>query len=394
MTTRWAFSLTLFLWLLQSADWLVAAAPDNHIEPRITAAQQYSSLHRRLEDGRDDPTERDAYELVAFLLWYIFLVLCCVVPTCCAYRRRRLVEQRMSQQQENFARMQESNFFFLSSLTTRRDGEAVQAERSRILTEALKDTTMVVKESDMETLSPSERPSLPHGEILTMHGDPEDVDAPKNEYDIEETDHLQVLTLPPNFSNGNRKVPGVCAICLCAYEAGDVVAWSAEENCQHAFHNDCLVPWLAKKNEPHCPVCRQSFCKVDYNENETPMYDSPFTFSQSFSQALARARLEASLMAQMESGWPTVPVDTSRPSTSSHTNSNIELAPGSNDAAASNNGASTSQGLSSVTVQDSADVESPSAAETSPNRGDRQGEAVPESIPALAENRSDQEASS
>jgi len=53
------------------------------------------------------------------------------------------VEQRMSQQQENFARMQESNFFFLSSLTSRRDGESVQAERSRILNEALKDTTMV-----------------------------------------------------------------------------------------------------------------------------------------------------------------------------------------------------------------------------------------------------------
>ena len=82
-------------------------------------------------------------ELVAFLLWYIFLVLCCVVPTCCAYRRRRLVEQRMAQQQENFARMQESNFFFLSTLTSRRDGEVVQAERSRILTDALKDTTMV-----------------------------------------------------------------------------------------------------------------------------------------------------------------------------------------------------------------------------------------------------------
>lgn len=49
----------------------------------------------------------------------------------------------MSQQQENFARMQESNFFFLSSLTTRRDGEAVQAERSRVLSDALKDTTMV-----------------------------------------------------------------------------------------------------------------------------------------------------------------------------------------------------------------------------------------------------------
>lgn len=82
-------------------------------------------------------------ELVAFLLWYVFLVLCCVVPTCCAYRRRRLVEQRMTQQQENFARMQESNFFFLSNLTRTRDGESAQVERARVLTEILKNTTMV-----------------------------------------------------------------------------------------------------------------------------------------------------------------------------------------------------------------------------------------------------------
>lgn len=139
-----------------------------------------------------------------------------------------------------------------------------------------------------------------------MHGGPEEengAEAPNNEYDIEETDHLKILELPQNCPNGNRKVPGVCAICLCAYEAGDVVAWSAEATCLHAFHNDCLVPWLAKKNEPHCPVCRQAFCKVNYNENETTsIYDSPFTFSQSFSQALARARLEASLMSRMESG--------------------------------------------------------------------------------------------
>ena len=134
-----------------------------------------------------------------------------------------------------------------------------------------------------------------------MHGGP-DQETQNSEYDIEETDHLRVLQLPPNRTNGDRKVPGVCAICLCAYEAGDVVAWSAEDSCLHAFHNDCLVPWLAKKNEPHCPVCRQSFCKVSYNASETSIYDSPFTFSQSFSQALARARLEASLMSRMESG--------------------------------------------------------------------------------------------
>lgn len=63
------------------------------------------------------------------------------------------MEQRMSQQQETFARMQESNFFFLSNLTTRRDGEAVQQERSRILNDCLKETTMVSQSSFNETFS-------------------------------------------------------------------------------------------------------------------------------------------------------------------------------------------------------------------------------------------------
>jgi hypothetical protein len=162
-----------------------------------------------------------------------------------------------------------------------------------------------VKESDLETLSPSDRPTTPHGKIVAMHDGPPDdpnaADSAITEYDVEDAEHLQVLTLPESAVNGSRKVPGVCAICLCAYEVGDVVAWSLEASCQHAFHKDCLVPWLAKKSEPHCPVCRQSFCKVTYPESES-IFDAPFTFSQSFSQALARARLEASLMSRMESG--------------------------------------------------------------------------------------------
>ena len=153
----------------------------------------------------------------------------------------------------------------------------------------------------METLPHSERPSVVSGEIFAINKVPDDPHSLGIEYDVEEPDHQQVLVLPENATNGNRKVPGVCAICLCAYEAGEIVTWSVEDSCQHAFHKDCLVPWLAKKNEPHCPVCRQAFCKVTYNENES-MYDTPFNFSQSFSQALARARLEASIMSRIESG--------------------------------------------------------------------------------------------
>ena len=89
----------------------------------------------------------DGYEFVAFLLWYIFLVLCCVVPTCCAYHRRRSMEQQLSLHR-NTMRQNSNSLFFLSTLQQQnalrpRNSELVQQERLGILREELKGTTMV-----------------------------------------------------------------------------------------------------------------------------------------------------------------------------------------------------------------------------------------------------------
>jgi hypothetical protein len=88
---------------------------------------------------------RDAYEFVAFLLWYLFLVLCCVIPTCCAYRRRRMVEARLAQQQASVSRIERQNIYILSSLTQhgQQNSERIREERRTKITEKLKDTTMV-----------------------------------------------------------------------------------------------------------------------------------------------------------------------------------------------------------------------------------------------------------
>jgi len=58
-------------------------------------------------------------------------------------------------------------------------------------------------------------------------------------------------------------------------------------------HTDCVIPWLAKKEEHQCPVCRQQFCAtaiVDPNES-TAGADHSFShensFLESFSQAFA-----------------------------------------------------------------------------------------------------------
>jgi hypothetical protein len=93
----------------------------------------------------ETPESQDAYEFVAFLLWYLFLVVCCVLPTCCAYRRRRLMEARIAQQQASFDQLHQQNVFILSNLHMRpdMDGEEARAERTKRITEALKITTFV-----------------------------------------------------------------------------------------------------------------------------------------------------------------------------------------------------------------------------------------------------------
>jgi hypothetical protein len=74
---------------------------------------------------------------------------------------------------------------------------------------------------------------------------------------------LNALTLPSDAPHGSRMVPGGCAICLCPYEPDDQVTWSKEDTCQHVFHSECIIPWLAKTQEPRCPCCRQEYCVVE-----------------------------------------------------------------------------------------------------------------------------------
>lgn len=57
-----------------------------------------------------------------------------------------------------------------------------------------------------------------------------------------------------------RDVSATCAICLLQYEPGCYVSWSANKECTHAFHRDCILLWLLKKDEPYlCPCCRREF---------------------------------------------------------------------------------------------------------------------------------------
>jgi hypothetical protein len=45
-----------------------------------------------------------------------------------------------------------------------------------------------------------------------------------------------------------------CSICLDPYEANETVCWAKNDDCDHIFHQDCIVTWLQDHDE--CPLCR------------------------------------------------------------------------------------------------------------------------------------------
>ncbi len=53
-----------------------------------------------------------------------------------------------------------------------------------------------------------------------------------------------------------------CAICLEPYKVGDKVSWAKHlPNCPHAFHPECIKPWITKHNG--CPCCRSQIIDRD-----------------------------------------------------------------------------------------------------------------------------------
>ena len=55
--------------------------------------------------------------------------------------------------------------------------------------------------------------------------------------------------------------PRSCPICCEDYVKGDDVAWSKNEDCCHAYHTDCIVPWLMDHDD--CPMCRCVYVKEE-----------------------------------------------------------------------------------------------------------------------------------
>jgi len=53
-----------------------------------------------------------------------------------------------------------------------------------------------------------------------------------------------------------------CPICWEPYQVGQQICWSPNKRCTHAFHADCMILWLMKKDD--CPMCRSNYLLVDH----------------------------------------------------------------------------------------------------------------------------------
>lgn len=277
------------------------------------SGSNYSSTDESTDGnmGKTGRNDQETYEFVAFLLWYLFLVLCCIVPTCCAYRRRRMVESRLVQHQFDLQRLQQQqlngqpNFLLLDQISSstsqaRRNNEQYRRMRKDKIGEILQATTLV-----SFLLKPVlyTKPTLRTNRLWMQVLKDQNFEKQTNENgsaevnfatddDFEDFDETTTgVRLPADLPNGNRNVPGLCAICLCPYSSGEKISWSPEI-CQHAFHKDCIMQWLAKKEELKCPVCRQDYCQpVHVDETFLASED---LFLDSFALALNYARSHAS----------------------------------------------------------------------------------------------------
>lgn len=129
-------------------------------------------------------------------------------------------------------------------------------------------------------------------ETLTDESGGATLDVAMDDYVGDLDESTTRVKLPSDAANGNRCVSGMCAICLCPYSSGELITWSPKTACQHAFHKDCIIQWLAKKEELKCPVCRQDYCESVLVDDAFPVSEDMFL--DSFALALNYARSHAS----------------------------------------------------------------------------------------------------
>lgn len=142
-------------------------------------------------------------------------------------------------------------------------------DESQQLVDTLAMTSLETGNSQPTPLQPS--PVEADKDIITI--DVEDVDI--ENLTTAAGDRYLLLKCEPQ----PRSVPNCCAVCLSNYDVGDVVVWSPNQTCQHAFHHECILEWLVKMYKQRgiemiqhnaCPCCRQEFAILPEQQQPEP----------------------------------------------------------------------------------------------------------------------------
>jgi hypothetical protein len=134
-------------------------------------------------------------------------------------------------------------------------------------TETSDSTAVVVLEQDND----NDNDNNDHDDVL-------DLESGMFSLDQQQQNAAGILELPDySVSNG-------CAICLDLYQAGEMVVWSSNAKCQHAFHQECILDYFVSLRSHHklsikeeedadnntpCPCCRQDFVCIGIEKQQT-----------------------------------------------------------------------------------------------------------------------------
>ena len=200
-------------------------------------------------------------EVVCFMVIFILIL---VVPAC--IRRRRELARRQAQQDIGLAQFREQQQQQRRQQGTNTAGNVATTTTPQ--PSAPTETETTVEERKQLVMKHLYHRTLEHGEsvrnlsmILAAANDRyDDTDAQK--------DGMLARTWRSAETSVNKFVGNKpeCSICLDRYEAKETVCWSKNDDCDHIFHQDCIVQWLADHDE--CPLCRTNLLQYDGSEQD------------------------------------------------------------------------------------------------------------------------------
>jgi len=65
----------------------------------------------------------------------------------------------------------------------------------------------------------------------------------------------------PKYKTEHIVEDSKCALCTQDYQIGEMVCFSSNRECPHAFHKTCIVRWLS--STPNCPTCWRCYLDVE-----------------------------------------------------------------------------------------------------------------------------------